>query len=176
MRTFKIATRGLIGSALLLFALATLTSQHAHAQQTTGYVNSDSVLRAMPGFKAAQKELETYSKQIQASMREMEQDLQELYQEYQSTKTSLPPIVLQQKEKKIQQADADLQEFQQNAQADIMQKQEKLLKPLYDKINTAIEQIAEEKNLDYVFPMQFVLFGKESLDLTDEVIAKVNAQ
>jgi outer membrane protein len=53
-------------------------------------------------------------------------------------------------------------------------KQMDLIKPLLDKVNTAIQLVAEEGGYDVVFTLQSGLgYIKPSYDLTDKVLAKL---
>jgi outer membrane protein len=69
-----------------------------------------------------------------------------------------------------------IQNYQQTAQAQLNQKQTELLKPVFDKAEKTIEEVAKEKGLLYVFDIgsKVVLYkSNESLDVLPLVKTKL---
>jgi outer membrane protein len=59
---------------------------------------------------------------------------------------------------------------------ELFQKQEEVMKPIQNRIFTVIQQIAKDKDYDFIFDRSgdiMFLFAKEEYDLTKEVIEKL---
>ena len=57
----------------------------------------------------------------------------------------------------------------------IEQRELELLTPIYEKVNRAIEILGERENYTMIFNAQGLLYAKEELDLTDEVLKILKA-
>ena len=57
--------------------------------------------------------------------------------------------------------------------ADLQKKRQELLTPIYDSINNAIKEVAEENDFQFIFDEQVLLYGQESQDVTAMVRAKL---
>ena len=71
----------------------------------------------------------------------------------------------------------NLQMYQQSLQQQLMQEEAKLNKELYDRITGFLKEYGQEKGLQVVLkfdPTSDVLYGGESLDITQDVIKGLN--
>ena len=76
-----------------------------------------------------------------------------------------------QKIMEYQQNLAQLQEKYVKMQQELKEKEAKLLKPIFEKVNTAIESVAKSGGYSLVLERRAgVLFANEALDVTDKVI------
>jgi outer membrane protein len=82
---------------------------------------------------------------------------------------------LELKRKDVEGLQMRMQEFESLANEDIQNKKQELLKPLVDKINAAIEEVAKEGGYTYVFDSSVgvLLYAKDSEDLSDKVKVKL---
>jgi Skp family chaperone for outer membrane proteins len=61
-------------------------------------------------------------------------------------------------------------------QGEAAQRNNELLRPIVEKVNNIINQIATEENYDFIFDSKAgIVFAKKSYDLTDKVIRALNA-
>ena len=75
----------------------------------------------------------------------------------------------------LQAAQVELQEFRQQAQQLAQQGQKEELAPLQQKAVEAVKQVAMDKGIDLVVPINTVVFAAEDLEISDAVIAVLNA-
>ena len=62
---------------------------------------------------------------------------------------------------------------------ELFQKQDELMKPVQNKIFTAIQEIAQDENLDFVFDRSgdvMLLYAKEEYDITNKVLDKLKLE
>lgn len=145
----------------------------AFAQQKIAYADQDSILVSMPEFKGQQKILESYGKQLQATLADKEKELQTKYGEFQSNQENWIPEVLQEKGKEIERLQQEYQQFQQNSQNNFARKREEVLAPLMTKIQEGIDTVAKESGYNMVLPITMLLYADNTDDITNKVIAKL---
>ncbi|MFT5916329.1 MAG: outer membrane protein [Flammeovirgaceae bacterium] len=153
---------------LTLFAFSQANSQSLKI----GYVDTDSVLISMPQFKSQQTTLQTYSKQLQAQLKTTLEKSQKRMGELQQKVKSgeMPESEAQEEAYKMQ---LQLQAAERDAQSSLQKKEASLLEPLYEKIETAIQDYAKTNGFTYILSQQMFLYGKESNDITGMIIAKI---
>jgi outer membrane protein len=76
----------------------------------------------------------------------------------------------------LQETQVKMQQFQQQAQALAQQGQQQELAPLQEKALAAVKTVAGDKGVDLVFAKNAVIFADDSLEITDAVIAVLNAK
>jgi outer membrane protein len=107
-------------------------------------------------------------KDYQAKLQELEQMGQEVSELKRNAKIS-----------ELQNLNERIQGFQQNAQQQIQQKYQELLNPLYEKAMEAIDEVAKEQELMYVFETgsNVVLYkSNQSMDLFPLVKQKLGIE
>lgn len=140
---------------ILLLAVTLMTgvftTSQAQSKGKLGHIDSSKLLNLMPEREKAQNELQKYSKQLEDQLTAMQTELQNKYNDYLAKKDSLSDILVQTKEKELQDLQTRIQNFQTSAQQDLQKKQQELLQPVIDKAKNAIQKVAKEKGYSYVF-------------------------
>ena len=137
-------------SVLLSFA-AIPASAIGEASLKLGYINSQELLSVMPEMTKADADLKTFGKQYQDQLEAMGKDFQKKGEDYQTNGKTMSDAVRTVKEKELQDLEARIREFQTTSQDKISKKREELYKPILDKADKAIKDVAKEKGYDYVF-------------------------
>ncbi len=136
--------------AVLTLAVGMMMSFGAAAQQKIGHINADELLQMMPETKAAQTQLETYGKQLEKEMEEMENELDAKYKSFVDNQAVLTTLAKQSKQQELQQLQQRIQEYGQNAQRDLQNKQVELLTPIIEKATKAVQDVAKENGYAYI--------------------------
>jgi len=161
-----------ICSFLLLFAFA----NEVQAQKI-GYVNTAELLQQIPAVKESTSNLETYRNQLMKKGQEMLTALQNKYKELERKQAAgeISPKQLETEAQALKAEEAKILEFEQQSQQKILQKNETLMKPLRDKIQKAIDDVALENGYTYIFDYStgFVLYADASVDVSALVKAKL---
>jgi len=108
-------------------------------------------------------------------MDQMRSEFENKYLDYQSKAAGMSDIIKQNKEQELQQLQERIDAFQQQAQQDLQNKQQKLLQPLIDEAKTAVESVAKEKGYTYVLNQieDVVLYSTPADDLMAAVKQKL---
>ncbi|AWW00898.1 OmpH family outer membrane protein [Arcticibacterium luteifluviistationis] len=133
-----------------LFAALMLAGIGANAQVKIGYTNIDYILTNLPDSKEIQEKLTTEKAQYDKLLQEKVAEFQKSYENYQKNAATMTPVIRQDKEKSLQTAQTGIQEFQQNSEAAIQNKQRELLAPVMDKIQVAIDEVAKSNGYTHV--------------------------
>lgn len=159
---------------ILLLAIAVVTSIFAVAQTSNGkvgYINTEEILNKIPEYTLAQDQLtklgEQYNNQVEAEFKKIEI----LYNNYQSSKASMSAQLREQRENEIiakEKAARDMQNnfFGQDGRMQV--KTEELLTPIKNKIQNAIDKVAQNGNFMLIFDiagMQGVAYSNPSDNL-----------
>lgn len=146
--------------------------------QKVGHVNTGILLEGMTEVKAADSQLEALQKQLVAKGEGMVKAFQAEYQKVVADVNAgkLTPVQQQEKQATLQKKQQEIQEYEQKVQLDIVKKREELLKPILDKVDTAIKAVGKENGFLFIFDTAIpnvILFADEPLDVTDKVKAKL---
>lgn len=161
----------------IAFIGAILLSSVAVAQQKIGHINAEELLQFMPETKEAQNTLDAYTEQLQKDVKDMETEFQTKLADLNNNKANMSQIMQDNKTQELQQLQQRIQDYSIRAREDLQKKQLDLLKPIVDKANTAINEVAKENNFTYVFDSSqskaVVIFAVDSEDIMPLVKAKL---
>jgi len=161
---------------LILTALAAIVMfVGANAQSKIAHINSSELMNSMPEMKDFEKKLKVYETQLRAQLEEMQTQLQTDYKAYMEDTIS-PQAIMEIKKKKLEDLQANIQQFSQTAEQEMMKKKETLYLPIYTKAKNAITEVAKAKGFDYVMDSSDglgVLFAQPTNDLLNDVKKKL---
>ena len=162
--------------ALSLIAIAATT---AAAQTRICYVDINKVLEKVPDYKTAQDQLDQAAEKWKQEVQTERNKIEDMYKRYQADEVLLDDnsrktrqAEIENKEKQVR----DLQKQKFGADGQLAKKRQELVKPIQDKVYTAIEQYANEKGFDFIFDKSSttgMLFANVKGDKTDDIIKKL---
>ncbi len=145
--------------------------------QKFGYCNSGLLLTQIPEVKAADSDLQAFQAQLTKRGQEMVKSLQEKSAELERKKQqgAISPKDLETQGAKLQEEQATIAKYEQEVYEKLAQKREELFKPILDRVNQAMADVAKENQFMFVFDVstQVVLYADESLDVTKLVKTKL---
>ncbi len=157
----------------LALAFAMVMSLGAFAQsnstQKIGHINADELLQMMPETKAAQAELETYGRQLEKDLGDMEKELQTKIQTFRDTEAAMTKLARDTKTREIQELQGRIQEYSMRAQEDLQNKQVELLTPIIEKATNAVQKVANDNGFSYILDSSqskaVVIFAEKGIDI-----------
>ena len=142
------------------------------------YINSDTLLSKYNYAKDVNAAMQEKGKSAQNDLGARGQAFQREVAEYQKTANTMPADQRQTKEQLLQREQQDLQTYQQNATAQFQSEQAAETGKVYDKIVDFMKAYAKEKGykliLTYSKASLTVLYGDHSLDVTTDVLKRLN--
>ena len=158
---------------LLLAAVAISAGVYA---QKTGFVNTESIFKAMPDYNNALEQIDAFAKSQQTEVDTEFDKVAEMYDRYQMQKINLSDGSRKEVEDNIMKLEEAALAKQQSIfgnEGTVMKKRMELIKPIQDRVFTAIDRILSARGLDVIIDIannpSIVSYNK-SLDLTDEVL------
>lgn len=160
---------------ICLVAVMMMSVSFVQAQSLKfAHINTQELIPNMPEYAAAQKQIETQASTLETQLGTMQKELQTKMTEYQEQSNSMDEVVRQAKEEDLMNLQQRIQTFSQSAQQKMQQKQQELMQPILDKANKAIEAVAKEQGVIYVFDTNTLLYkSNASIDLLPLVRTKL---
>lgn len=163
---------------LIIIFIAAITGFSTYAQSLKfGHINSNELIQAMPGFDSARTKLEKLRQDLSKFFETMSAELNDKYNAYMKDNKILSDVVKQVKEQELSDMNRRIEEFQNNAQTQLQEKQAELFNPLYSKLDKAIKDTGKENDFLYIFDTSqsnLLYFDKaKSTDVTSLVKVKL---
>ena len=156
--------------AIILFSAGLVQAQTLKF----AHIDSQALIQTMPETAAAQKALQEQAKGLEDQLSDMQKEFQTKLADYTQKSDSLTDIVRQAKEEDLRNLQERIQSFNSSAQQKLQQKQSELMQPVFDKANKAIEEVAKQQGVIYVFDSNAVLYkSNASIDLLPLVKTKL---
>ncbi len=166
----------LIFSTLAFFLFASLA---VNAQLKIGYIDSDTIMKQLPDAQDAQKKLDAQIQEWQSQIKKMQREWKVKYDDYSKKKLTMSPMRRNEVEKELSDLENKIADFRNKkfgANGELFKKEQELMKPVQNKIFKAIQEVAKEKDLDFVFDRSgdiLFLYAKEKYDITNLVLDKL---
>lgn len=161
---------------ILCFTFISLTTVFA---QRFAYVDSDYILKQMPEYASAQKQLNALSVQWQKEVDTRFQEIDRLYKAYQADQILMTADMKKRREAEIADKERTAKDFQNQKfgpGGELEQKSNSIIKPIQDKVAKAIQAVAENDNLDMVFDKNsevIMLYANPRYDKSNDVITRL---
>ena len=167
-RTFSIT------ALLCMMLLAGSMATEATAQQLkVGYTDSERILVNMPAYQDAQQQLQQEAQTQQQELQSQMQTFQQEVQQFQQEQSLLSEQKRQERQQQLMQQRQELQQSQQQQQQQLIQMEQELMNPVLTNLQTAIDEVAEQRDLDMVLESRAMLYVNEEassiVDITPAV-------
>ena len=163
----------------ILIILALLAGVFSVQAQKFAFVDTDYILSKIPEYNDAQAQIDDLSAQWQNEMEAIYAEVNNLYQEYQAKKAIYPEEVRAKKEAEILAKEKEIKNFQKNkfgTDGELYKKRTELVKPIQEKVFTAIQDIAEKENYAVVLNKAegvSIIYSNSKDDISDDVLDKL---
>lgn len=159
--------------ALLMGGFTFLTAQKV------GYVDTQALLERMPEYKAAEQEIERLTQQWQKEIDDIYARVEQLFQQYREQEPLMSSEMKRRKQEEIEAEERKARELQRKRfgpNGDLFKQREEKMKPILDRLQQAIQSVAQEKKFSIVLDRSAggtILYAEPAYDLTDAVAAKL---
>ena len=147
--------------------------------QKFAYVDSEYILQNIPEYNDALAQIDEFAAQWQQELEAKFAAIDKMYKDYQAEAVLLPEEMKRKREDEIMKAEKaakDLQKQRFGKDGDLFKKRQELVKPIQDKIYTAIEKIAQAKNYAMIFDKAgnvTMMYADAKYDISDEVLEEM---
>jgi outer membrane protein len=154
----------------------------SYCQLKIGYVDSKTILSKLVDAQDARQKLDAIIKDWQSDLKKLEDQKKEKQDDYDKRKLIMTEQIRTDLEDQIKKLDQQIIEYRDKKfgnNGELFKQQEDLMKPVQNKIFNAIQDVAKDESLDFVFDRSnavVLLFAKEKYDITPLVMDKLKLQ
>lgn len=162
---------------LLITVFVFLTGLSVFAQRFA-LVDSQVILKSIPDYISAQKQLDALSQQWQKEVDNRLAEIEKLSKAYQADQPLLTDEMRKHRETEIAEKEKELKEYQSakfGAGGELFQQNVKFIKPIQDKVQKAIQAEAESQKWDIILDKAELpfLYADPRYDKTTEVLTRM---
>lgn len=148
----------------------------AAAQHRIGHVDSEFILARLPEYAAAQQQLDRLAQQWQEELDALAAEIAELERVFEAREILYTDEERARRRAEIAARRRDLDGLRLRyfgPEGELFREQARLLRPIQERVLAAIEEVARDENLDYVFDRSgdfLFLYARPQLDLSQRVL------
>lgn len=161
---------------IFLIAVALVATTTTSLAQKMGYVDTDYILGRIPEYKAAQAEMDKTSVDWQKEIEVKYAEIDKLYKIYQAESVLLTEDMRKKRENEIINKEKEAKELQKSrfgVDGELFKKRMELVKPIQDKVYSAVKQVAERAGLAFIFDKAgqvSLLYSNNKYDKSEDVL------
>lgn len=147
----------------------------AYSQTKVGYIDSKKIIEGMQETQDAKTRLNNLVSEWQTELQTLQDSLKAMKADYENKKLILTDQLKQQIEQEIANLNTQIEQFKVDKfgeGGEYFQRQVEFMRPVHDKIFSAIQQVARDEDFDYVFDRSseiLLLYVNERYDITAKV-------
>lgn len=147
--------------------------------QRFAYVDTDYILDLIPEYKSAQKQLDAIAAGWEKEGDKMSEDIDKMIKDYEAEKILLTEEMKKKREAEIHSKEIELKDFRNRKfgyEGELFKKRQELVKPIQDKVFDAVQKVAKQSALDFIFAKGgdlIMLYSNSKYDKSDEVLKEM---
>jgi outer membrane protein len=165
--------------SLLVLALALAAWPHTAAAQRVGYVDSEVILRQLPDYRQAEQNVDRLGAQWQTELQKLQTEVEAAEREYAAREVLFTDAERTQRRADIEAKRREIDAYRLRhfgPEGELFREQQQRLRPLQERVLTAIETVAEDGDYDFVLDRAsgpILLFTNPRFDLSDLVLEEL---
>jgi len=162
---------------ILSTALFSLFLTGLATAQRIAYVDVTAVLESLPEYQKAQEQLDKLATQWRQEIAQEQDKIKGMYSKFQAEQVLLSEDMKKQREEEIVAKEKEVRELQRQKfgpEGALFKKREELVKPIQDRVYSAIEKYAQDKGFDFIFDKgsaSGMLYADKRYDKTEDLKA-----
>ena len=156
----------------LVFAIVFVALCNSVSAQTPrlAHIDMQELIFSMPSYDSAMVVLQRFGEDLESELELMTVELNRAYEEFERLQESWTELTRQSRFSAIQDMSQRIQIFQQRAQEVYQQEFSRLLQPIQERANRAVNTVRDEQGIMYVFNSQAVIsMSRDAIDLLPAV-------
>lgn len=155
-----------------IFVMASMTA----SAQKFGYVDTDYILSQMTEYRGAQKQLNEISQKWETELQVMKEEVDKMYKDYKAEEILLSATQKKEREDAIVAKEDAMKKYEVDkfgVNGELFKKRQELIKPIQDKVFSAVMKVAKDNALDFIFDKSAnmnILYNNPKYDKSDDVL------
>lgn len=147
--------------------------------QRFAYVDTEYILDLMPDYRSAQKQLDALSEDWAKELEKKQVAIDKLYKDYQAEQVLLTEDLKKKREQELKEKEKEIKDYRNQKfgyEGELFKKRQELVKPIQDKVFEAVQKIAKQNALDFIFAKSadlIMLYSNAKYDKSDEVLSEL---
>ena len=167
---------------LFLLALTSFICLSSYAQRSIriGYIDTEYILQNVPEYQDATTQLDEKVMKWKSEIDERLGAIEQKKQQLNSESVLLTKELIEERQEEIDIEEQEILEYQQKRfgpNGDLMIQRKQLMQPVQDQIFTAVQEIASNKQYDFVFDKSadvVMLYSADRFDISEQVLRSIN--
>ncbi|HRE51795.1 MAG TPA: OmpH family outer membrane protein [Flavitalea sp.] len=150
--------------------------------QRYAIVDTKYILDKIPDYTDAQKSLDQFSEAWQKEIDQKQAALNKMYQAFEAEQLMLSDELKKKREDELFVREKEVRDLQRKRfgfEGDLFKKRQELVKPIQDKVYTAIQKIAATRQYDFILDKSegiTVIFADPKLDRSEDVLRELGVK
>lgn len=164
----------ILASLLILVISATAAMAQRYAIIDTRYI-----LDKMPEYAEAKKKLDATANMWQKEIDNKQAELDNMYRNFEAEKVMLSAELVKKREDELFNKEKEVRDLQKKRfgfEGDLFAERQKLIKPIQDKVYTAVQKLAVARSYDFILDKSegiTVIFADPKLDRSEDVLREL---
>lgn len=153
-----------------------ITIGSAASAQRYAIIDTKFILDRVPEYKAAQKQLDITADGWQKEIDLKQEELSKMYRNFDAEQVMLSDDLKKKREDELFNKEKEVRDLQKKRfgfEGDLFKERQKLIKPIQDKVYTAIQKLAADRSYDFILDKSegiTVIFADPKLDKSEDVL------
>src|SRR5687767_10150473 len=150
--------------------------------QRYAIIDTRYILDRMPDYTKAQKQLDDIADEWQKDIDGKQTSLDKMYKDYEAEQVMLSDDLKKKREDQLFMKEKELRDLQRKRfgyEGDLFKKRQELVKPIQDRLYTAIQKIAVNRQFDFILDKSegiTVIFADPKLDRSEDVLRELGVK
>jgi outer membrane protein len=147
--------------------------------QKYAVIDTRYILDRMPEYRAAQQSLDRMAAGWQVQIDSMQSSLDKMYRDFEAEQVMLTAELKKRREDQLFAKEKELRDLQRRRfgfEGDLFKKRQELVKPVQDKVYSAVQKIASARGYDFVLDKSegiTIIFADPKLDKSEDVLREL---
>jgi outer membrane protein len=144
--------------------------------QRYAIIDTKFILDRVPDYKAAQAQLDATANTWQKEIDAKQEELSKMYRNYDAEQVMLSDDLKKKREDELFNKEKEVRDLQKKRfgfEGDLFKERQKLIKPIQDKVYTAVQKMAADRSYDFILDKSegiTVIFADPKLDKSEDVL------
>lgn len=149
------------------------------AAQRYAIIDTRYILDKLPEYKDAQKTLDATANMWQKEIDGKQEQLNKMYRDFEAEKVMLTDELRKKREDELFNKEKEVRDLQKKRfgyEGDLFKERQKLVKPIQDKVYTAVQKLAVARTYDFILDKSegiTVIFADPKLDKSEDVLKEL---
>jgi outer membrane protein len=164
---------------LPILLLTLVAAVPATAQERIAYIDSEAILEQITEYRTVQSNLDRLAQQWQSELNTLQQEVDALVRDFEARELLFTEAERERKRDEIRAKEQELESKRMQRfgpEGEFFREQQRQMRPVQERLLTAIEEVAQAEEYDYIFDKSgdyLFLYARPELDVSDLVLEEL---